>query len=683
VQANDSVEMRRRCTAASPPVAPSPSLTRVGSRSRKSDQLLLDLFNAASSGIAVYSDSTVIVANEAFAEMYGFENAQEVVGTHLHDLIAPHALDRAIAGNIDPGQFECIRRDGSLMMVECHGLDIVFEGRLVRAVSVRDITEHKRATTALREANERFRVTFDDAPSGIALVSVDGQMLQVNPGLCTILGRSAEDLLQKTFQDITHLDDLEANAEIGQQFLDGTRTSTAHEQRYIRADGHEVWVFVSTSLVRDDNDQPRYFIMHFQDITGRKETERTLRTQARLLHLLQRVAVAANTASRPEEAFATTLSAVCSHTRWCAGHVFIVTDEERLVSSGIWHFDHAARFERFREVTESLELGPGEGIAGAAFATGRPSASHDNKYKPRTDRLEASRSLGLRAAFAFPVLVGHKTVAVLEFFSFQPDEPDADFRELMANVGTQLGRVVERARAREQQQELDAARARFVANAAHELRTPLATLRTVAALLGTRRLEMTTTELEECFDMLQRQGENLDGLINELLDLSRIEHGDVDLYFEAVPAHRWVARALETAPPPVHLRVETHVDGEPSVYANPERLNRVLINLLTNAYRAASTSVRVAVVLKGSELVLEVTDDGKGVDADLVDQLFEPFSRGKSEQSGAGLGLAITRRIVDDLGGRIDYDRREHRGARFVVRLPSASHPSSSRPTSS
>jgi PAS domain S-box-containing protein len=678
VRTKESLESKGQRAADASPSSRPPNVARNRSRLTRSDQLLQDLFRAATEGIAVYADKVVIAANDAFAHMYGFADASEVIGTQLRDLLAPHAREGAIAAKTDNGQFECMRLDGSLMITESRGAEIVFEGQKARVMAVRDVTERKRTEEELREVTTRFRIAFESAPNGIALVGIDGQLLQVNPALCEIFGRSAEDLLQRTFQGVVHLNDLEANLEVQRQFLDGTLSTTTFEKRYTHTDGHVVWVNLSSSLVRDDDGKPLHFITHVKDITDRKNAEHDLQAQAATLQLLQRVAVAANEASEPAHAFATALEAVCEHTGWSAGHVYVAVGEtgtEELVSSGIWHCDDPAAFERFREITESVRFQPGAGLPGRTLATGRPSSWADEQGAIHVGRVAAGLALGLQAAFAFPVLIGRETVAVLEFYSRIPGEPDSKMLDLMSNIGTQLGRVLERARAKDLQEELDTARARFVANAAHELRTPLATLRTVAALLGTRRQEMTAAELEECFDMMQRQGENLEGLVNELLDLSRIEHGDVDLYFEAVPAERWLTRALETAPAPSHLRVNTRIDGEPAVYANPERLNRVLVNLLTNAYRAASTTVAISVEHQDTELVLTIVDDGLGIDPDLVGQIFEPFTRGKSEQSGAGLGLAITRRIVEDLGGRITYDGRERGGARFVVRLPSASPP--------
>ena len=288
-------------------------------------------------------------------------------------------------------------------------------------------------------------------------------------------------------------------------------------------------------------------------------------------------------------------------------------------------------------------------------------------------RARLATDCGVKAGFAFPVLVGHEIVAVLEFFSVDTAEPDIDLLDVMTNLGTQLGRVVERERLRDQQEELDSARERFVANAAHELRTPLATMRAVAGLLGTRRDDMTLEEVEECFEMLERQGESLEVLVRDLLDLSLIEHGEADLDAQSVPVERWITQAIEAAPPPDGVTIHTVGCQGLVVIGNSNRLDRVLVNLLTNAYRYGGGSVSLTAHRRGSDALIAVEDDGDGVPEDLVGQLFEPFTRGRNRsQGGAGLGLAITRRMVEHLGGGLTYEPHEGGGARFVVRLPAS-----------
>jgi signal transduction histidine kinase len=241
--------------------------------------------------------------------------------------------------------------------------------------------------------------------------------------------------------------------------------------------------------------------------------------------------------------------------------------------------------------------------------------------------------------------------------------------DLLGDVGTQLGRAAERAEARAQAATLDQARARFVANAAHELRTPLATLRTVAGLLGSRRAQMTDDEIAECCEMLERQGSNLDSLVEDLLDLSRVQQGhDDDVDAELVAVEHWLARALETALPPDGVAVSVHVEPGLVVLGPPEWLHRALVNLLTNAYRHGGPTIEVRAWRDGAEVVVAVEDDGDGVPRELVADLFEPFTR-HGAGSGAGLGLAITRALVEQSGGSVAYQGTTDRGARFVLRL--------------
>ncbi len=138
---------------------------------------------------------------------------------------------------------------------------------------VRDVTERRRAEDALREAEERFRAAFETAAIGMALVSPEGTFMQVNSALCEIVGYGEEELLAKTFQDITHPDDLEADLALVRQVLAGEIATYQMEKRYLHAHGRTVWILLSVSLVRDPGGEPLYFVSQIEDISARKRAQ--------------------------------------------------------------------------------------------------------------------------------------------------------------------------------------------------------------------------------------------------------------------------------------------------------------------------------------------------------------------------------------------------------------------------
>ncbi len=128
----------------------------------------------------------------------------------------------------------------------------------------------------LREAEERFRLAFEHAPIGIALVSPEGTFMRVNAALCELTGYPMEELVTKTFQEITHPEDLDLDLEYVQQVLAGERREYQMEKRYFHRDGHIVWVLLNVALVRDSEGKPLHFISQIQDISERKQLEERL-----------------------------------------------------------------------------------------------------------------------------------------------------------------------------------------------------------------------------------------------------------------------------------------------------------------------------------------------------------------------------------------------------------------------
>jgi PAS domain S-box-containing protein len=142
--------------------------------------------------------------------------------------------------------------------------------------SVTDITQRKRAEEALRESEERFRNAFDFAAIGMALVAPDGRFLRVNRSLCNMLGYPATELLTRHFQSLTHADDLEPDLDLVRQMLDGSIPYYHLEKRYFHKEGRIIWALLSVSLVRGRHREPLYFISQIEDITERKNAEKTL-----------------------------------------------------------------------------------------------------------------------------------------------------------------------------------------------------------------------------------------------------------------------------------------------------------------------------------------------------------------------------------------------------------------------
>ena len=138
----------------------------------------------------------------------------------------------------------------------------------------------ERVEEAVRESEERFRATFEQAAVGMALVGLDGRWLRVNRKLCDIVGYGHDEMMGLTFQDITHPDDLETDLAYARQLLAGEIPTYSMEKRYIRKDGSPVWINLTVSLARTPEGQPDYFISVVEDISQRKQAEELFRTLA-------------------------------------------------------------------------------------------------------------------------------------------------------------------------------------------------------------------------------------------------------------------------------------------------------------------------------------------------------------------------------------------------------------------
>ena len=190
-----------------------------------------------------------------------------------------------------------------------------------------------------------------------------------------------------------------------------------------------------------------------QDRTGKlDEANELLRRESGFVELHRDIAVGSNETQAIESTLEYCIKRICAHTGWPVGHLYLTSERYslQLVPAGIWHLDDPARFETFRKITEVTPFNAGEGLPGRVVASGKPAWIIDVTQDPNFPRANLAKNIGVKAGFAFPILIGDEIVGVMEFFSSKAVEPDGKLLEIMTQVGTQLGRVLERKRAEEE-----------------------------------------------------------------------------------------------------------------------------------------------------------------------------------------------------------------------------------------
>jgi CheY-like chemotaxis protein len=219
----------------------------------------------------------------------------------------------------------------------------------------------------------------------------------------------------------------------------------------------------------------------------------------------------------------------------------------------------------------------------------------------------------------------------------------------------------------------------FLAMLSHELRNPLAPIRNAVELM--RRLGPPDQKLNMARDIIDRQVTHLARLVDELLDVSRISQGKIELHREPVELARLVAQSVEAARPQVEARRQTLSVDLPAapvwLSADPARMEQVLVNLLNNAskYTPERGRIEVAGAVVSGEATIRVRDNGSGIDAQLLPRVFELFVQGERSldrsQGGLGIGLTLVRRLVELHQGHVEAESDgPGRGATFTVTLP-------------
>ena len=324
-----------------------------------------------------------------------------------------------------------------------------------------DITDFKHTEEALRISRERFQLAMQLALDAVITIDEQGQITAWNAQAERIFGWTADEVLGQTMHDLilppqyreAHMHGLRRFIETGESKLFGQRV----ELSALRRNGEEFPIELSLAPLRLEGGFE--FSGFLRDITIRKQTESALQQlnenlellvdqRSGYVQLLKDVAVLANEAESVELALRAALDMIARFMNWPVGAAYIPDDDEpgTFVPCVFWTVDQSEEFNLLREVTFHVHFDTGAGTIGRVIATGRPvwltELSRDDSIVRAAECLE----LGLQTTLAFPIVVGHEVVAVLEFFSPAIVAPDDALLDVLAHLGTQLGRIVERRR---------------------------------------------------------------------------------------------------------------------------------------------------------------------------------------------------------------------------------------------
>lgn len=466
---------------------------------------------------------------------------------------------------------------------------------------------------------------FENAPVGMALIGPDGRWLRVNSKLCEITGYSEEELLERDIGAIAHPEDVTSLQEHFHGLVRGDYRSCTTENRYIRKDGSVVPVRKSTSLVGNGDGAADYLVAIIDDITQRKLAEADLAFQK---YALDQSAIVAITDIRGTITYVN--EKFCDISGYSREE--LVGQNHRIINSGL----HSRGF--FRDMYLAISSG--------------------NVWRGEIRNRRKDGSFYWVDTTIVPALDAHGRPE--RYVAIRSD-------------------ITERKHIEEQMRQSDARKDEFLAILSHELRNPLAAIRTAASVL---RRDENAEARTQMVTVIERQSQQLTRLVDDLLDISRITCGKIGLRTERIDLASLLAEAIESLPDACGSDLDlTLTTPKHPVYVvgDPLRILQVVGNLLSNAckFTSAGGSVSISLAVADGHADVKVRDTGIGLAPDELLRVFEIFAQVDPQvrkTGGLGIGLALVKGITELHGGSVHaHSEGEGTGSEFMIRLPLAS----------
>ncbi len=540
-----------------------------------------------------------------------------------------------------------------------------------------DLQGHRRADEARRQSEAKFRRLSESGLVSVAYFDASGRLTGANDAFLRMIDYSREELITGAlhWQRLTPEDWAACMRAVLDEFA-RTGKMQPHERQYFRRDGTRFWALVGAARLEGSQEGVAFVL----DIDERKQAEQEAQQQHERLRVLWETAAAALATNDPPAMLQTLMQrigpqlgidAYCNHLLSESG------DGLRLES-------HAGVPE---DAAHELRWLAFDNATGGSTASNPPPIAEalDKAQQIQLARIES------QAYACYPLLADkNRLLGTLSFFGRARPQFRADELEFLDTIGRYVSIAYERLRLITELRVSDRRKDEFLATLAHELRNPLAPIRNGLQLIGAPALN--TEALARVRAMMDRQLAQMVRLIDDLLDVSRITRGKIDLRKQRVELATVLMSASETVRPLIESRgheLRITLPQQPiPLDADLTRLSQVFMNLLNNAakYTESGGRIDIEAALQNDDVIVGVRDNGIGISAEVLPNVFELFVQGdrslERAQGGLGIGLTLVKRLVEMHGGSIQAKSEgPGHGAEFLVRLPLApTHPSDEQP---
>ncbi len=557
-------------------------------------------------------------------------------------------------------------------------------GQISNAFRIAQLFDQQRqAELAQREAAERIRAIFEAMTEGVVVTNMLGRVEDVNEAVLRMHGfGSRDEIIGRSAMELFARSEWSKASRSVRQALERGRSETM-EYKMQRRDGTLFDAEQSSALLRDVEGKPSGFVSIIRDITARKAAEAERERFAAQLSTAAEVSAQIATILDPEAVLSVSISLLRERFGLYHAHVYVFDEETQdlvmQVGSG-----EVGRV--LRERGHRIPLGQERSLVARAARTKSPVMVNDVTKEP--DFLPNPLLPKTRSELAVPMVVGNQLIGVLDVQSDEANRFSQSDRDVLLTLAGQIATAYQNAlyfeeiqQTAERLKEVDRLKSEFLANMSHELRTPLNSILGYTEVLLMGIDGELTSEMEEDVRAIYENGQSLLQLINDILDLTKIEAGRMVLSMEEVHIPTLVEEVhtnnqglFHKKKAPVDFILD--VDEElPAVIGDRMRIAQILNNLVSNAWKFTDQGhVAIRAYREGNWICVAVEDTGIGIAEEDLPTVFERFRQvdGSSTRraEGTGLGLAISRHLAEMHGGRLEVESEVGKGSTFTLWLP-------------